>query len=210
MLTRNEDTRICHLLSNVGVEGAAQAERTLRSHTLATQMRKSNLRKWLSPPTPQEEKRLQNPTKEILLYLSTLNIVVGDIVGEFRQVGLYRQQAKAKINRVEEIVKRVFNDVWTTIVEAETDGRTSSSYQKVMVDIFFVIDNAILLTPPERSWNIAVALCRLILGLNNRLGRYEVIGVDRLGSALKLLLELPNTTDHHLDNIIDRVLKEYE
>lgn len=210
MKTQSYSGQVRELFSKIGVGREKAALNNLQSNCLALDSKEAYTKKMIAPPTAKDAKKMVPITNEILLYLSTLNIVVEDIISEFSDAGLYRQQTKQKLNRIALLVRRVFNDIYKIIRTSEKNGRSSQTYNSIMVEMYFTIDKAILLEPPHRSWNMAVALCRLILGINQTMGSYEVMCVNRLSEALKMLFELPNTYDYHLDSIIERTLKEYE
>lgn len=208
--TQSYNSRVCDLLGKINLEGKEEVEKAVKSSTLAYESKVATLNKLLAPPTKKEAKKMVPITNEILLYLSTLNITMFDVIAEYEEVGWFRQTTKKNLNLAAKKVREVFDEVYNTIARNETDKRGTTSYNSAMMDVYNVINEAILLKAPERSWNVAIALIRLMLKLNDTLGNYEVVEVRKLTQVMKMLCELGNTpSDYHLDNLVQITLKKH-
>ena len=197
-------------MTKLNLEGSKEADRAIKSSYLVYDTKVAIRKKLLSPPTAKDAKKMVPTTNELLLYLSSLNIVMFDIEEEYKQVGWYRQTTKKALNLASKKVREIFDDVYNTTARTETEKRGTTSYNAAMMDAYNVVGESVLLTPPERSYNIAMALIRIILRLNDTLGNYEVVGVQRLRNVEKTLSELPNKpTQYQLDNIITTAFKQY-
>lgn len=210
MKTQSYSGQVRELFSKIGVGREKAALNNLQSNCLALDSKEAYTKKMIAPPTAKDAKKMVPITNEILLYLSTLNIVMFDIVAEYEDAGWYKQATKKNLNNAAKKVREIFDKVYRTIAENETDKRGTTSYNEAMLDTYNVINDAILLQAPERSWNTAVALIRLILALNAKLGNYEVVEVEKLSNVAKLLNELEcKPDDYHLDEIIQITLNQH-
>lgn len=158
-----------------------------------------------APMTPKETPIAQKNGSKILLYFTALNCAVADIKFEFDSVGRYRHAAKANINDIERRVVHLFESLRAGL--AEMDADVIPDYDNWNTRICVAIDKAILLEGPERSVNIALALCREILRLNNSLGRFCIIAAMPLGHIIRKLERL-GIHDYHLDRIIEMTLNK--
>ena len=120
-------------------------------------------------------------------------------------MGKYRHAAKANINEIERIVTHLFNSLRSGL--AAMDADIISDYDDWNTRICVAIDEAVLLEAPERSVNIALAVCREILRLNDALGRFCVLAAIPLPHIIKKLERL-SVHDYHIDNIIERTLNK--
>lgn len=175
----------------------------LRTAQLIKRTAFANMKRCDRPITPEERKRGKKVTSRILLTYSALNIAVADIRLEFEACGLYRQQAKANINEIERIVVRLFNSLRGHLAEA--DPKVVKSFDNWNTEVCLRIDNAIYLQAPERSVNIALACCRLLMADNDKLGRWCIGETMPLHHIIRKLERL-GIEDHHLDNIIERTI----
>ena len=87
------------------------------------------------------------------------------------------------------------------------DRQTGLAYDHWMIKSCNAVDGCILLTPPERSFNIAIALCRILVRYNNNLGRFIIAEAYPLERVLKILSQIKVVEDHFVDNIIELTLK---
>ena len=77
-----------------------------------------------------------------------------------------------------------------------------------MLKVSDAIDDCILLQPPKRSYNIAVALARLVTSLNDEMGRFVVLEAMPMKHIVTYLERIKVVEDHHIDMIIAMKLRE--
>lgn len=167
----------------------------------------ANMVREVSAPTEEEVKKYKIPTEELLLLFAALDIAITDVASEFADAGLYRHAVKRELNAIEQIVMSTYKALYTKlqIVEKEI---TRKSYDYWMVRVSDAIDDNILLTPPKRSYNIAVALARLIVKRNDSLGRFIVAEAHPIRHVVTRLERINVVQDHHIDFIIERTIKD--
>lgn len=156
--------------------------------------------------TPKEEKAATSDTVRILLYYTVLNVTVSDIKFEFDEMGLYRHRAKKTINEVEDIVVCLFNRLRRRLLD--NDPVTTRKYDQINPFAGAKVEEAILLTAPERSVNIALATCRLMMKCNDALDRFCVPEVLPLHQNVIRRLESLGVKDYHIDSIIERTIAQ--
>lgn len=176
----------------------------LQTAQLIKRTAKANMERCDRPITDEEKKVGKKVTARMLLTYAALHIAVSDIKNEFDSCGLYRQQAKATINDIERIVVHLFGNLRRHIVD--TNKAVARSYDNWNTEVCLAIDQAILLDAPERSVNIALACCRLLIADNDKLGRWCIGEAMPLHHIIRKLERL-GIHDYHLDNIIERTIQ---
>lgn len=166
-----------------------------------------NMLRELSAPTDEEVAKFKVPTEELLLLFAALDIAITDVAQEFASAGLYRHAVKRELNAIEQIVMTTYKALYTKLQTVEKE-MTRKAYDYWMVRVSDAIDNSILLTPPRRSYNIAVALARLIVKRNDSLGRFIVAEAHPLRHVVTRLERINVVEDHHIDFIIERTIKD--
>ena len=156
----------------------------------------------ISAPTEAEVKKYRRPTEKLLLYFAALDIAITDVALEFEEAGLYRHSTKREVNEIERIVLSTFKALYTKMQNVETK-LSRKAYDYWLVRVSNAIDDNILLEPPHRSYNIAVALARLIVKHNDSLGRFIVAEAHPLRHVVRKLERINVVEDHHIDNIIE-------
>jgi hypothetical protein len=173
----------------------------IRSTALANMVRE------VSAPTEEEVKKYKIPTEELLLLFAALDIAITDVASEFADAGLYRHAVKRELNAIEQIVMTTYKALYAKLQVVEKEI-TRKSYDYWMVRVSDAIDDNILLTPPKRSYNIAVALARLIVKCNDSLGRFIVAEAHPIRHVVTRLERINVVEDHHIDFIIERTIKD--
>lgn len=158
-----------------------------------------------APPTEEEKKKYQSATEFLLLYYAVLDSALKEIDYEFEQAGLFKQRTKRTIRTVQDITFRSYDALYRKV--ARVCRRTALSYDSWILKCNDAVDECILLAAPERSFNIAIAMCRCIIRLNNSLGRFIVAEAHPLIRVLRMLEQIDVVPDHHIDNIIEVTLK---
>lgn len=166
-----------------------------------------NMLRELSAPTDEEVAKYKVPTEELLLLFAALDIAITDVAQEFADAGLYRHAVKRELNAIEQIVMTTYKALYTKLQTVEKEI-TRKAYDYWMVRVSDAIDDSILLAPPKRSYNIAVALARLIVKRNDSLGRFIVAEAHPLRHVVTRLERINVVEDHHIDFIIERTIKD--
>lgn len=166
-----------------------------------------NMLREMAAPTDEEVAKYKVPTEELLLLFAALDIAITDVAQEFADAGLYRHAVKRELNAIEQIVMTTYKALYTKLQTVEKD-MTRKAYDYWMVRVSDAIDDSILLAPPKRSYNIAVALARLIVKRNDSLGRFIVAEAHPMRHVVTRLERINVVQDHHIDFIIDRTIKD--
>lgn len=152
--------------------------------------------------THEEAVKVKNEVSNILLTYAALNIAASDIKFEFDAVGQYRQRLKAQINDIEKSVVALFNSVRYRLIKGDSRNVV---YDKWNSKVCEAVGEAVLLEAPERSVNIALACCRLILAEGDKMGKLYIEEVPPLAGVI-VKLERLGVRDYHLDSIIERTI----
>lgn len=166
-----------------------------------------NMLRELSAPTDEEVAKYKVPTEELLLLFAALDIAITDVAQEFADAGLYRHAVKRELNAIEQIVMTTYKALYTKLQTVEKE-MTRKAYDYWMVRVSDAIDDSILLAPPKRSYNIAVALARLIVKRNDSLGRFIVAEAHPMRHVVTRLERINVVQDHHIDFIIEKTIKD--
>lgn len=166
-----------------------------------------NMLREMAAPTDEEVAKYKVPTEELLLLFAALDIAITDVAQEFADAGLYRHAVKRELNAIEQIVMTTYKALYTKLQTVEKE-MTRKAYDYWLVRVSDAIDNSILLTPPRRSYNIAVALARLIVKRNDSLGRFIVAEAHPMRHVVTRLERINVVQDHHIDFIIERTIKD--
>lgn len=87
------------------------------------------------------------------------------------------------------------------------DNKGVRQYNIASEQVYKAINDCVSLTPPERAYNIVVALCRLQFRQHEKLGlRYSYKPSVECAKIPKMLEGL-GIHDYNLDNIIERKVK---
>lgn len=160
----------------------------------------------MQPRTPSAEDERYIPVAvRMLTYVACLNYAMLDLEQELRDAGLLRHAVKCRFSRALERVQQVHQAAYTMLGRISTVA--TRQYNDEMDDTYRRIGKCVLLSPPDRAYNIVAALCRLIERLNGELtGRYDF-------APAKTLYSIPGELahaaihDYRIDNIIERNTK---
>lgn len=166
-----------------------------------------NMLREMAAPTDEEVAKFKVPTEELLLLFAALDIAITDVAQEFDSAGLYRHAVKRELNEIERIVLTTYKALYNKLQTVEKEI-TRKAYDYWLVRVSDAIDDSILLTPPRRSYNIAVALARLIVKRNDSLGRFIVAEAHPIRHVVTRLERINVVQDHHIDFIIERTIKD--
>lgn len=159
------------------------------------------------PATAEEVKKYKAPAEALLLFFAALNIAISDVREELEGAGYYRHEVKRNLNAAERLIFQSYSKLYRHIQTAENQfGR--KAYDEWMLRVSDAIDDCILLQPPKRSYNIAVALARLVANLNDGMGRFVVAEALPMKHIVTYLERIKVVEDHHIDMIIALKLRE--
>lgn len=156
-----------------------------------------------------EGKREPRPTDNVhaalavkaLLYVACLNWYTLELETELTDAGLFRHTVKHQVKRIQEITSLVHSQAWEMLNKINESGHR---YNEEMDRYRRIIDDNVLLPPPERSASIVSTLVRLILRENEYLRPhgFDFVYAWRLRPIPSLLADVGvNITD--LDRVIE-------
>lgn len=167
----------------------------------------ANSRRLYRPATAEDIKKYKAPAEAILLFFAALNIAISDVRDELEAAGLYRHAVKRDLNTAERIIFRTYGALYDKLQTVE-NKICRASYDEWMLKVSDAIDDCILLTPPKRSYNIAVALARLVANLNDGMGRFVIPEALPIRHVVTLLERIKVVEHHELDMIIAMKLRD--
>ena len=157
--------------------------------------------------TLEEVKKYQKDTELLLLIYAALNNAMSELENELYDANLLRHRVKRDFTNASNILYRNFKAVYRAVSNA--DPRNQAVYDACFIKVSRKIDESILLLPPERGYNIVMALLRLVIRFNSNLGRFVVREASAMPMVLKILGDLKVAEDHHIDSIIERVVRDF-
>lgn len=175
----------------------------LRTAQLIKRTAKANIERCESEMTSEERKRAKQVTARMMLTYAVLNITVSDIKFEFDKCNRYRHREKHIINEVEGIIITLFKSLRRHLDSADINVRRS--FDNWNTEASLAVADAILLEAPERSVNIALACCRLLIADNESLGRWcirETLPLPHIITKLERL----GIKDYRIDQIVERTI----
>jgi hypothetical protein len=151
---------------------------------------------------PSDHDEMLNKEAVLMLTLiAALDYFVYDLIDEMRETGKYRFGNKKNITKVNELALNAHGVFYRNLMGYDKKG--VSQYNIATEQIYAAINECVSLTPPERAYNIVVALCRLQGKQREKLGaRYAYrpsIELDKVPQMLECL----GIHDYNLDNIIE-------
>lgn len=152
-----------------------------------------------------EQQRLTNTAIRMLTFTGCLNYVIDDLKTDLQRAGLF----KGLVPRCYAFARRAIINAHTRSYKMldQINHKASYQYNDAVDEAWAKIDRCVLLTPPERAFNIIMALCRLIGQLNKELGlKYYFTPAEVVGT-IPSKLDCVNIKDYHIDNIIERNTK---
>lgn len=149
-----------------------------------------------------EDKKLVPVAIKMLSYIACLNYALCDLEDEMRDAGKYRHEAKRRIQQAQKMVEEVHNTAYYMLYNSSrVAGR---QYNDATDGSWKEITDAVLLAPPERGYNIVVALCRLIEKQNLILsGKYDFTPAKKL-YTIPALIACCGIEDRKIDVIIEK------
>lgn len=152
-------------------------------------------------PTAEEDR--QNKEAVILVtLLAALDYFVYDLIDELTDAKLYRLSNKRAVNRAKDIITQAHAKFYGAMVKYDK-GKGIRQYNDAMDKFYAAINECVALTPPERAYNIVVAICRLQMKQNNKL-TYHSYPLSKEVAKIPKMLDGLGIHDYHLDRIIEQ------
>lgn len=138
--------------------------------------------------------------------IACLNYVAIDLEMELTDAGMFRHATKRIVRDIQHIVQYVHQHAWRMLNNYK-DG-VGKVYNDRMDVVYRTINNAVLLDPPERAYNIMMAMIRIIDNINRFLKpfNWDFYYARQLIDIIPKLQRI-NIEDHHIDFIIDQAMK---
>ena len=172
-----------------------------REALLMKRMALHNIRRCENSTPSKEDERYVPVAVQMLLCIAVLDYVLLDLEEELTAAGLFRHEVKHRVRRAQELSLKVHGEAYRALhgvapsAGHQYNGRLDDAYRKIQAGV--------LLEAPERSYNLAVALCRQIGRLNRELtGRYDFAPARALGS-IPSLLSCCGVKDYRIDYIVE-------
>lgn len=155
-------------------------------------------------PSKDDEKYVPKAVR-MLTFIACLNYAMLDLGDELSEAGILRHVVKRRYNMAADLVQRVHSIAYGMLVRiSEKAGR---EYNDKMDETYSRIQSCVMLQPPERAYNIVLALLRLITSLNVELTcRYDFAPARKL-KAIPSMLSVCGIKDYAIDNILNVNIK---
>lgn len=128
-----------------------------------------------------------------------------ELISELEDAGLYRHAIRREANKVEPMLKRASHGAMA-ILKRVNNGKVNTGYYDCMDQFYEAIDNCVSLDPPERCYNILLAICRIVGKYSNKLTEYKHLQSHEAVKVVKILERIP-IHDYKMDNIIELTVK---
>lgn len=155
-------------------------------------------------PTAKEFRRNQEAVV-MLAYVAAGYCFIHELIDELKDAGIYRQATKRATNRAESILTKASRTAEDAL-KAANNGKASTGYFDCMDAFYEKIDASIALPPPERAYNIILAIGRLVGEYNKKLGEYHFVQSYEVAKIPSILEQVP-IEDYKIDNIIDMAVR---
>lgn len=134
--------------------------------------------KAFKPPKPKDALYVNKAVK-MLSALACLNSVMFDLEEELVEHNLFRQSLKKSVKNAQKIVVEVYD--FAFIIMRNTNEGAARVYNDKYDIAYDRIQRSVSLESPERAYNIAINLCRIIRKLNEEVrGKYDLKPLERL------------------------------
>ena len=157
------------------------------------------------PPkaTQEEGQRVLPKAVQVILYTACLHSALYDLQDEMADIGEFRHSKKRWLKEATDKVGYIHQSLYKAI--GGYNALFGRWYNTQLEAAEQTISECVLIEPPQRAYNIAMALFRMIDKANNACGRWRCPAVvAHLPEALKLVqrCELP-VEDKHIDCILE-------
>lgn len=151
-------------------------------------------------PSKDDEKYVPKAVR-MLTFIACLNYAMLDLGDELSEAGILRHAVKRRYNMVLDIVQKAHAEAYRMLNSiSEPAGR---QYNEEMDETYPVIQSCVMLQPPERAYNIVLALLRLITSLNAELTCWYDFYPARVLAKIPGMLADIGIKDYRIDDIIN-------
>lgn len=159
-----------------------------------------------SPRLPSdEEKRITEKAIRMLSYLACLNYAMDDLEADLKQTGQFVGLVRRCFSVSRRIIIQAHNAAYKMLVSVNSSvGR---QYNAAMDDTWQKIESSVLLSSPERGYNIVMALCRLVDRLNREIGHRYYFQPAAAIATIPSKLDGVKIHDYYIDAIIENNTK---
>lgn len=148
-----------------------------------------------------KEQHLARIAVRMLNFVACLNYAIDDLEADLRQSGRLCGTVARCFNISRRIVINAHSAAYKMLISIHNSvGR---QYNSAMDEAWSRIDKCVLIPPPERGYNIVVALCRLVERLNRELGMRYYFQPAKAIATIPAKLNGIKFRDYRLDNIIE-------
>ncbi len=154
----------------------------------------------------EDDKKYIPKAVRMLTFIAVLNYAMLDLGDELSEAGILRHAVKRRYNMALELVQKAHSEAYRRF--NIINPASARMYNDKMDQTYAVIQSCVMLKSPERSYNIVMALSRMIESLNKfLLARYDFRPARELSKIPGMLSEA-GIKDYHIDNIIDINVKK--
>ena len=150
-------------------------------------------------PSKDDEKYVPKAVR-MLTFIACLNYAMLDLGDELSEAGILRHAVKRRYNMALDIVQKAHAEAYRMLNSiSEPAGR---QYNEEMDRTYSIIQSCVMLQPPERAYNIVLALLRLITSLNVELTcRYDFYPARVLGKIPGMMADI-GIKDYRIEPIL--------
>lgn len=161
----------------------------------------------MQPRAPRKEDEKYVPTAiRMLTCIACLNYAMCDLEEELSAAGLLRHAVKRSFGMAQTQVQHVHQQAYEMLCKAS--DLAARQYNDKLDEGWRAITSAVALEAPERTYNIVMALCRLIEKQNGELsGRYD-FAPARVLYRIPGMLNGVKIRDYKIDRILEMALKD--
>lgn len=155
-------------------------------------------------PRPEDAKYVPRAVRMLTL-VACMGYAVLDLEEALSRCGKLRHEVKVRMKQVKHLTEYAHGTAFEMLHKVSDEA--ARMYNDRMDETYRRIFARILLPEPEKSYNIVVALCRLIEKYNGQIsGRYDFNPAKPL-YKVPALIACAGIEDHHLDGIIELNMK---
>lgn len=166
------------------------------AYQLATQKREA---------TEEENQQYLPYAVQVLMYTAACHSALWDMVGELEDAKLFKHYTKRYVQMAINKVGYVHNALYKVMGSHSDYFGEWYNYHLERADNS--IAECVLLSAPERAYNVVRAFMRMAIYANNKCGRFKCPAVANIEEASRFLdnCKLP-IEDHRIDNILARAI----
>lgn len=151
-------------------------------------------------PTKEDEKYVPIAV-QMLSYIGALDYALYDLEETLTAAGRFRHSTKRLVKQSQQLAVSVHAEAYHML--GRINKQASRQYNDKADETFARVSDCILLEGVSKSYNIVMALCRIIEKLNRSLsGRYD-FAPARVLYRIPSLLQCIGETDYHVDRIME-------